>query len=522
MSRAVRIDPKDVPPPTPITLPHGHPGLQTAPTDATASELSLVNYLQTLYRPAEVSSAIFEALGVHVINDVPLRDLLPDTSLLPDFDAWDQLSADEAREQNDATKRTLNTGAPSPGVQTYQDRKRELSIPNDDAFRVVRRMPPPKGKQQARLGNAYEFYRCLESMTTFWDDTSRPPPANPSSPPSQPGQDNQSPETAQDDEPAGAIRTSAGSSTPFEFRQNLIHAFLKLVAYDFGCSAQAARAEPRLQVRAPPPAQRSSYFASGCTFVFRSPRTRDAARQGLVDGPVAAVSARATTSFETEHDHDIDFARELVAALVTAQQRTRQGKSERRPGEGTWWTTKPRWGGGTGGPIGREIDRDAVQGDKDARPSETAGAGAAAPTPRASGMPATKRPRKQMSIYDNYRMVRPPSASWDAKARYEAIGRVPGAGYDDVFVVSSLFHHVSILRFRVPDRLLEVLDGAADQGGRRSWGKLEVRRSKWFDLFLVEERVEAVKMFWALLAWMMRQTEQEGTNKDGDVKMTNT
>jgi hypothetical protein len=88
--------------------------------------------------------------------------------------------------------------------------------------------------------------------------------------------------------------------------------------------------------------------------------------------------------------------------------------------------------------------------------------------------------------------VRPPASTWDRKTRYEAIGRKRGADYDDIFVMSSLFHHISVVRVRVPDRLLEVLEGAAQdgewKGGKRSWGRLEVRRTKWFDFFTGDER----------------------------------
>ncbi|KAM0322427.1 hypothetical protein ACHAQA_009494 [Verticillium albo-atrum] len=512
---------------------------------------AIVNFLQTVYRPGQVAPPIFEALGVHVIPDTAAADLLPDPAFLPDFAAWDALSADEARQRNDETKRPLNTGVQSPGCQTYQDRRRELSIPNDDAYRVVRRLPPLKGQQQARLGNAYEFYRCLEALTTFWSDTSKPPtpPADASD---ESSQDKDA--AAQPDKPEEtpfSIRTAAGTSMPGDYRQNLVNAFLKLVAYDFGCNASAPRAEPRLHLIAPSvgsssrkgsetPSRRSSYFASGCTFVFRSPRTRDAARQGLVDGPLAAVSARASTTFDTEADHSIDFAREIVAALITAQHRAREGKTELRPGHGQWWTTERRWGGGQGGPIGREVERDAVAGDKDVPgvdrkaaeattalgPSSSSSSSSSSSRPGApSGLPASKRPRKQMSIYDNYRMVRPPSASWDIKTRYEAIGKARGAGYDDIFVVSCLFHHVSILRVRVPDRLLDVLGGASDEGQTRSWGELEVRRSKWHDLFIVEQRVAAMELVWGVMAWMMRAPDAEqkgGARAEVDVKMAGT
>ncbi|ROT42732.1 hypothetical protein SODALDRAFT_354917 [Sodiomyces alkalinus F11] len=533
LPRMANVDQKDIPPPTPVTLPHDHPDFHRLPPAPTKSTTPLVKYLQSISRSSDVTTPIFEALGVHVIPVRSPRDLIPDPAYIPDFDAWDQLSPDEAQERNDETKRPLNTGAQSPGCQTYQDRKRELSIDNEDAFRVVTRTPPPTGKQPIRLGNSREFFNCLESIAGFWDDTPRP----------QQPVTTESPETDKDKSSQGGgqpgnrqpvtCRTAAGASMPHEYRLGLVHGFLKLVAYDFGCSPSPSRVEPRLHLKEHKadtpshPAPRNSYIPSTCTFIFRSPRSRDEARKGLVDGPIAAISARATTNFAAEIDHNFDFARELIAALLTAQHRAREGKTEQRPGQGQWWTTRKRWGGGSGGPIGREIERaaewDAAQGGKDgpvAKMNAATATVSGSSSGSSPGMPAPKRPRKQMSIYDSYRMIRPPSASWDPRTRYEAIGKVPGSGYDDIFLVSCLFHHVSVLRVRVPDRLLEVLQGASEGEEPRSWGELEVRRTPWFDLFLVEERLEALKIVWAVMAWMMRKPEEE--NRDGDVTMVGT
>jgi hypothetical protein len=120
-------------------------------------------------------------------------------------------------------------------------------------------------------------------------------------------------------------------------------------------------------------------------------------------------------------------------------------------------------------------------------------------------------------MYDNYRMVRPPALTWDKKAKYAAIGRAAGADYDDIFVVSALYHHISIVRVRVPDQLMAVLEGRAEhefENGKRSWGRLEVRRSKWFDLFKPEDRVEAMKLVWCMMNWLMRAVPKDEEEKD--------
>ncbi|KAG8354928.1 hypothetical protein FVEN_g7219 [Fusarium venenatum] len=514
-----KVDPKDVPPPTPVTLPRFQPFAHVDdPVDEVAALSALLR--NTGRSTAALGPLGFSAIGLNLNLDAKPADLIPDSSYIPDFDDWEKLTPDEAQEKNQSTRNPLRNGSVSPGCHVYLERKKELSNANEDAFRTVRRLPAPKGKTQARLGNAYEFFRCLEAFTSFWDDPTQPPPLPPS--PEAPAEgtssggtvnsEGEKPASPKLDDGSSFFRTSAGSSMPLEYRNNLMTAFVKLVAYDFGCNVSPSRTEPRLHFSSPQGSgSRKSFCPSGCLFVFQSPTTREAARAGVIHGPVAAVSARGTTDFtqpDPEMAQSLDLAREIVAALITAQHRAREGKTEKRFGEGEWWTTKKRWGGGPGGPIGREIEKDSVQGDKDAKPSDENGL----------TMPLAKKARKNMSIYDNYRMIRPPAATWDKKAQYEAIGRVKGADYDDVFVVSSLFHHVSILRVRVPSRLLEVLDGAREtETDRRSWGKVEAWRSPWYDLFDTAQRLAAMKLVWGMMAYQMRKDD----SSDGDVRMAN-
>lgn len=651
-----------MPPPTPVRLPQCNPSLsQDAGSTTVTKEVpskdghpdpsSLVGLLQAIHRPNDLKDLHFAALGVHVHADAPPEDLIPDPSFFPAAAGWDGLTIDQARERDPTFRRPLSNRHTSPEAKTYVERRGELSVPNQAAFRTVRRLRPEPGKPLVRLGNCYEFFKQLEFMASYWDDASSLPSAeggggdggkrqDESTPAlsSPPGSSSATTSPAQagsgvisaaqesnarsQSAPDGASQTPpervtyrryAGSEMPSEHRHNLVAAFVKLVAYDFGCNVAPSRVEPRLHLLEPPPPssrpppppppssstttsttitnkplaklkeptaappppsppQKSSYFPSGCVFVQRIPTTREAARMGVVEGPVAAVSARNGTSFASPAEARVDLGRELLVALATAQLRARQGKEERRFGEDKWWAMKKRWGGGEGGPIGREVDAIAAANDKDAAAAAAAAASAAGggkadsssgsssyatataagtdgtassssttattTTSTASlptklqaaisgvgtapssggvrpipvrGQPASKKQRKTPTIYDHYRKVQPPSSTWDRKARYEAIGKVRdggGSGYDDVFVFSSLFHHFCIVRVRVPERLLEVLEGGHGDG--RGWDKLEVWRTKWFDLFLVEERLEALRVLWGVLAWLMRRQEQEG------------
>ncbi|KAI1150414.1 hypothetical protein F4825DRAFT_426932 [Nemania diffusa] len=535
--------PKDVPPPTPLSLPQCSPQLLSdAGSPGERVQPSIVRFLQTLHRPAEVNESHFAALGVRIHADAPAEHVVPDPSYLPSASGWDGIDLDEARRKDQTFRRPLSNGRLSPESRIFIERREELSIANQAAFRIVRRMKPEPGKPAVRLGNCYEFFRQMEFMATYWDDTSLPPLSEDDV------DEGQDPETTSIPLRT-TYRTAPGSQMPAELRHNLVSSFVKLVSYDFGCNIAPPRVEPRLHLVEPPSAEtkqqygpaarRISYFSSGCVFVYRTPTTREAARAGVVEGPIAAVSARNTTNFTKPTDSYIDLGRELIAALVTAQLRAREGKTEKRVGEGQWWATAKRWGGAEGGPIGREIEGDGIVGDKDAFGAENgegsassssdgpasatsrpSAATAAAPEPGpprgipVRGAPLNKKPRKTLSVYDRYRMVRLPSSNWDKKARYEAIGRVRGAGFDDVFVVSSLFHHLSVLRVRVPNRLLEVLDGA-EEGEGQSWGELEVWRSSWFDLFVVAQRLEAMRLLWGVMAWSMRSTTADG----GDTTM---
>ncbi|KAI1277839.1 hypothetical protein F5Y07DRAFT_361806 [Xylaria sp. FL0933] len=537
--------PENVPPPTPLNFPQCNPQLPQSPASSGRQPCSsLVRFLQTLHRPTEVNESHFAALGVQVHVDAPAEEVVPDQSFLPSASGWDGIDVDEAKRRDHTFRTPLSNGRLSPEARIYVERRNELSIPNQAAFRTVRRMKPEPGKPAVRLGNCYEFFRQLEFMGAYWDDSSLPPLRQDATDGEQDSETTSTPERI-------TYRTAPGSQMPAEIRHNLVSTFVKLVSYDFGCNIAPPRVEPRLYLAEPPStktelkslpsSRRMSYFSSGCVFIYRTPATREAARAGIVEGPIAAVSARNTTNFTKPTESNIDFGRELIAALVTAQLRAREGKTEKRIGEGQWWATAKRWGGGEGGPIGREVEGDTVVGDKDTFGAENNGAenplgdtgsssaDKASPQepayPRGipvRGAPLSKKPRKTLSVYDRYRMVRLPSSNWDKKARYEAIGKIKGNGYDDVFVVSSLFHHLCVLRVRVPDKLLLVLDGAvedvAEKGEEQdqdagmekdeySWGKLEIWRSKWFDLFVVEQRQEAMRLLWGMMAWSMRRTD---------------
>lgn len=547
---AVVADPtKKIPESPPVVFPLFAPQAEETPPSPSSAQAytPLVALLQTIQRPADIQLSHFERLGLHVISDASHQNLLPDSSYLPPFDQWISTAPEDLEAATTASKKPLNNGNLSPGVQTYLERRNELSIDNTAAFRTIRRIPAPKGETAVRLGNAYEFFKNLELLSGYWIDTSLPPKTEPTEEELEKEKNEPTPPHLKTHTRAGT-----GSQLPPDFRQHLITAFIKLVAYDFGCNVSFPRVEPRLHLTRPPPNNfPPSYFNSSAQFINRIPRDRALARTGSVEGPLAAVSCRPTTSFATEADERLDLAREVVAVLLTAQQRAREGKEEERFGEGKWWTTTPRWGGGLGGAIGKETDKNPSSisdeslstislGEKiDPASAAATPAGQVVKVPerladvkRAIGginaFSSSSSPNKKskrggtndgnLVLYENYRKMLPPSSNWDRKARYEAIGKVKGVGYDDIFLVSALNHHVSLVRARVPCSLLSVLGGERVDGHGRDWGRMVLWRSRWFDLFLINDRVEAMGLVWAMMSWLMRAVIEPVTSAEGDGK----
>lgn len=110
-------------------------------------------------------------------------------------------------------------------------------------------------------------------------------------------------------------------------------------------------------------------------------------------------------------------------------------------------------------------------------------------------------------MYENYRKMMPPASTWDKKARYMAIGKPGGVNgdWDEVFLVSCVNHHLSFLRGRVGKGILEVIGGERD--GNEGFERTVVWRTKWYDLFRAEDRVEAMRVLWGVMAWAMRGEE---------------
>ncbi|KAI9850727.1 MAG: hypothetical protein M1824_003109, partial [Vezdaea acicularis] len=192
-----------------------------------------------------------------------------------------------------------------------------------------------------------------------------------------------------------------------------------------------------------------------------------------------------------------------------------------------------------------------------------------APRTVANGPRLPTKTRKE-SLVESWARLSPGSGIWDPRCGYARIG-APASGldgngggggvsaFDEVFLVSSLNHHVALVRVRVSNSYLRWVEGgvgvrvpvppsgrrretpegasagarsadldmpddppasAAAAGNARAgkaqreldtedkqeWYVLDVKRSRWFDLLDRGDRLEAMRGVWGVLAYLMRDT----------------
>ena len=225
-------------------------------------------------------------------------------------------------------------------------------------------------------------------------------------------------------------RNASGRDMPDRFRLDIVRAFVEGVVWPFRCSVGMPRLMPILQVgNLNLPIRQSAA-------VYRTPPDRTRARQGWLEGPIFGLQVRADTEFESESlspdarktKARLDLIRELGGLVLLAQERSRQGKTEVKPGEGKWWTTKPRWGGGSGAEAQNDIgNTDVLQ-----MASQEVGAGSTTIAPKEKASSALRKKTPAML----WKELKCGSGVWDPRTDYQAIGKHPDSAYDEVWSFS--------------------------------------------------------------------------------------
>ncbi|KAF2268615.1 hypothetical protein CC78DRAFT_530048 [Lojkania enalia] len=304
-------------------------------------------------------------------------------------------------------------------------------------------------------------------------------------------------------------RIGNGAEMPDQYRLDCVRSFLEPITWAFGVTLVPHRRPPVLTL------QNVRFPIRMNSVAWRGPTDRLRARQGFMEGPVLGVQCRPDTNFGSSGDLEaesvLDIVREIGGMLLLAQERDREGKTEIRPGEGKWWTSNPRWGGGPGGEVGEAVGvSDATNLSSTPEPEEKH-------SRQRSGQ-SSRRPKPTPA--EIWKALRPGNPMWDPKIVYEAIGKDKDSEWDEVFMVSSLNHHISILKLRIHRFYIRYLtDGILpdDTHLDPQWKSPILHRTRWFDLFLVEDRTEAMRGLWGIMAYLMRAQPMEKV----DVTMKN-
>lgn len=216
-------------------------------------------------------------------------------------------------------------------------------------------------------------------------------------------------------------RIGNGAEMPDPYRLTCVRSFVEPIAWAFGITFAPHRRPPVLCL------EHVRFPVRMNSVGWRSPTDRIKARQGWLEGPVLGIQCRADTNFGSTGDLQaesvLDAVRELGGMLLLAQERAREGKTEVKAGEGKWWTSKPRWGGGPGGEVGE------ATGAGDEPPQDAA--------PKAEEKPSSRprlgsKDRRRPSPAEMWKTLKPGNPLWDPKVKYEAIGKDRSSDWDEV------------------------------------------------------------------------------------------
>ncbi|KAK1141460.1 hypothetical protein N8T08_009000 [Aspergillus melleus] len=478
------------PPSAPTSLDFPVHISDTTGNERESSLREIGNILGSIKKPQDISADKFEAFNLRVEHDVPasaiVRQDIPNSSpLLP----WEDDSPNPSPSTEDGSPILLENGNPYPPKERFEVLKDELLLDNDDAFREVGRLPPRDGRQRVRVTQARKFWMGLERMSQYWDtslDRYYERPATPRSSTPQAGsedtmQTDDKVQPTQAENQAGTEinldnqsngsdlkggqaefvtmyqgrRIGTGHEMPEDVREETIRALTEMAAWPFGCQVALPIMPPRLTLG-------TLLFPIRQTFeVARSPKDRQLARSGVMEGPLLAAQCRPETSFRAPQEavgsgigEVCDLFRELGSMLLAAQERLRQGAVEVKPGEGKWWTVTPRWGGAFNDVVG---DNGNFSHGEDTPTLDAGNSRKRSKYDHPFLAPRRPNGARRLSNAERWRLVQPGPSLWDRRMRYIQIGKSQDSAFDDIYMLSSINHHLAILHLRVHRRYIEVL-----------------------------------------------------------------
>ena len=515
MPAAHRVDenePREAPPPaTLVQFPSCSPHKQPI---GGAKRFNVVELFSIVGRTGALPEHL-EAFNITITHNVEFQDLLS-ADLLPPTSWLDEPTSTEGSDFTSTPPLTslLSNGRDAPDKKAFQNLAKEVLHANSDAFRAARRLPGSRDRPNPQIIHSRKFWNGLADMSEYWD-TSLDQYLDAED--KDKGKDNDAMDIdelrteaqhADIDQPAEkkktlykGRRTDTGSKMPHKFREETVFGFVEMLVWAFGCTVDAPNMQPKVQIH------NVLFNLPFNKAVYRVPKDARRARSGIKEGPVMNVWCREQIKFREPGDAEgagkaeiLDLLKESGLITMIAQKRAREGKEEVVPGAGAWWATKPRWGGGSGGEFGSSDTEPIVE--EQQNPSSTSSAN------------AQQQPRKRTkktTQADIWRAMRPPPSLWEKAVSYQQIGKEQGSPYDDVYLVSTVAHHVSIVHTRLHTKYVDFLANGnckAQEDDGEEWFGMEIQRSQWFDLFKAEDRVELLRGLWGVMRFLMRATDE--------------
>lgn len=447
-SSASAVDPEKErdppPPPTLVYFPQNDLDEHSFQIDETWAKHipDLFKQYSHISKPAEVGLEHIRALNVSVKGDVELERLIPVASDGHDY-LPRSLSAEGSR-RNSLQKHPdiqftvtapnhrlpiLSNGHKAPDDEMYMKYAKQLTCENEDALRNMQKKKPRPGHAQVHITEFRRFWSQLDLVSNYWDTSldhyyeAGSEPATQKSPKgfkrlsmalSSGSSDSHKPATGHRYK---GRRISTGSKMPDQFRVDMVRHLIEPIAWAFGCISMNPKKVPQMQVG------RLRLPVTQTAVVWRNSQDKASSKKGITEGPLLGVQCRSETGFvRDKHTASLDAAREIAGLLLLAEERAREGKAPLAPGDGKWWTSKPRWGGGHGGEFG----------DADGNKDHPAPAPSSVTVRRGSmpiHLPAGARGRSEEDIW---RELKSGPGLFDPQHTYLAVGKDRAQPYDSV------------------------------------------------------------------------------------------
>lgn len=524
------------PPPTVLTFPRYQPEAPGSNLDE-QTDIDLMKLFIPIRSYTDITATHVSVLNLHINHDAALDQLVPTYHLPPP--QWDTSSSASSAVSSEVPGelKILGNGKPAPGCKEYQTLVKEILFDAENVYKSLQGYDAPSNQNPLRVSHYRKFYQELRNVADYWDTSSDDSYATPEGKPVPPPTLSADDPSASDPTKPSAVytgrRTSTGDKMPAEHRDKVVSELVEPVLWLFGCRSDTLRTPLPLNI------QTIRIPIGFAGLAYRTPVARPPSIVGSLEGPLIGIQTRTQTQFDRNDEaiHRIDLLREVGAMLLIAQMRAREGTEEVIRGLDKWYVTRPRWGGGSGVargiPLGVASEEDTATGVlSEPRTDEGDEEQSEEPPKKMRKEEKLARVAKMKEARrreDVRRSTLPPSSKWDKRVKYMHIGKGENDEFDSVstlthsyywcplltphivsnlsseqiYLISSVNHHISLLRILVHPKYLEWLDKGGKAMGE-PWHKLQMDRTRWYDLFTPEDRKEVLRGVWGILSYLAR------------------